>query len=101
MKKENPLPKIVGGLFSYFHKIITYKSIKNKSEAAKKLSVNPFFLKKGESFRRKKTNPLFGERRTFQKGEPFTDTHTRRHIDRLIDTPTHGDTNTHRHKHRH
>ena len=46
--KENPLPKIVGGLFSYFHKIITYKSIKNKSEAAKKLSVNPFFLKEYE-----------------------------------------------------
>ena len=44
--KENPLPKIIPMLYSFFSKVMIYHTLKDKSRnnAAAALAVNPFFL---------------------------------------------------------
>jgi DNA polymerase III subunit delta len=46
-EKNNPLPVILGMLVGYFRKILVYHALENKSDrsvAAQKLGVNPYFL---------------------------------------------------------
>jgi len=41
-----PLPRTIVGLYFYFMKLLTYNFLKDKSQAAVKLHVHPFFIKK-------------------------------------------------------
>ncbi|MBD3748648.1 MAG: DNA polymerase III subunit delta [Sphingobacteriales bacterium] len=43
--KANPMVLIMGNLAGYFTKILKYHYVKDKSQAAKELGVNPYFLK--------------------------------------------------------
>ncbi len=43
--KDHPIVLTVALLFSFFSKLLKYHSLTNKSEAAKVLGVNPYFLK--------------------------------------------------------
>lgn len=53
--KEYPLPKILGSLFNYFQKLITFHSLKRKGDAASILGVHPFFIKDYEKAARSYT----------------------------------------------
>jgi len=41
-----PLPRTIVGLYFYFMKLMTYNFLKDKSQAAVKMHVHPFFVKK-------------------------------------------------------
>jgi DNA polymerase-3 subunit delta len=43
--KANPMVLVMGNLAGYFTKILKYHYIKDKSQAAKEMGVNPYFLK--------------------------------------------------------
>lgn len=45
--KTNPMPLLMGNLFSYFNKVLMYQTLADKSEknAAAALGVNPYFVK--------------------------------------------------------
>ena len=43
--KANPMVLIMGNLSGYFTKILKYHYIQDKSQAARELGVNPYFIK--------------------------------------------------------
>jgi len=43
--KSNPIVLVLGNLNNYFTKVLTYHYLKDKSQAAKELGVNPYFIK--------------------------------------------------------
>lgn len=43
--KDNPLPPILGSLYTYFIKVMLYLQLNDKSQAASVLKVNPFFIR--------------------------------------------------------
>ncbi len=43
--KDNPMPKIAPMIYSYLIKVLIYNQLQDKSQAAKALGVNPFFVK--------------------------------------------------------
>ncbi|ADY52062.1 DNA polymerase III, delta subunit [Pseudopedobacter saltans DSM 12145] len=43
--KSNPLVLVMGNLYTYFSKILKYHYLQDKSEAARVLGVNPYFVK--------------------------------------------------------
>jgi len=43
--KDNPIQMVIPILFKYFAKILIYHRLKNKSQAASTLGINPYFLK--------------------------------------------------------
>jgi DNA polymerase-3 subunit delta len=43
--KSNPIVLVLGNLSSYFTKVLTYHYLKDKSQAARELGVNPYFIK--------------------------------------------------------
>ena len=42
--KDNPIQQVIPMLFKYFAKILIYHRLKDKSQAASALGVNPYFL---------------------------------------------------------
>ncbi|RYZ95269.1 MAG: DNA polymerase III subunit delta [Sphingobacteriaceae bacterium] len=43
--KANPIVLVFGNLNNFFSKVLTYHYVKDKSQAAKEMGVNPYFLK--------------------------------------------------------
>lgn len=43
-QKNNPIEKMIGSLFSFFQKVITFHSLKNKNDAPSILKINPYFI---------------------------------------------------------
>jgi DNA polymerase-3 subunit delta len=46
--KNNPLVLTLGGLNSYFTRLLRYQSLNDKSQAATALGINPYFVKEYE-----------------------------------------------------
>ncbi len=43
--KDNPMPPILGNLYTYFIKVMLYHQLDDKSQAASVLKVNPYFVR--------------------------------------------------------
>jgi DNA polymerase-3 subunit delta len=67
--KSNPIVLVLGNLNNYFTKVLTYHYLKDKSQAAKELGVNPYFIKDYEqaarSFSYAKTMDIIGALREY------------------------------------
>lgn len=48
-QKNNPIVVVLANLYSYFSKILQWHYLKDKSQAARELGVNPYFLKDYET----------------------------------------------------
>ena len=54
-QKNNPIEKIIGSLFSFFQKVITLHSLKNRNDAASALKINPYFVEQYKKATKKYT----------------------------------------------